>query len=406
MSSASPADPAGASGPTLFRAAAVHTGDRVLRPGWLVVSDSTVVAVGEGAPDPRWDAAEQVDLGESTVVPGFVDLHCHGGGGAAFGAAEDAASMVDDARRVAATHRSHGTTTLVASLVTAPLEQLRAAVLALAPLVDDGELAGVHLEGPWLSPLHRGAHAPELLREPTPDDLDLLLGAHPGAVAVVTIAPELPGGLDAVRRVVELGAVAAIGHTDADAATAVAAVGAGVTLATHLFNAMPPVHHRAPGPVLALLEDERVTVELIADGVHLHPLTLQHAARSAGPGRTALVTDAMAATGVDDGEYLLGSLVVDVVDGVARLRGDGAIAGSTLTLDRALRGAVAAGVPFEDALAALTTTPARVLGRTDVGALEPGARADLVVLDESLVVVAVVHGGRSVPVRDPQAARP
>ena len=406
MSSAAPADPASTSGPTLYRAAAVHTGDHVLRPGWLVVSDGAVAAVGEGAPDPRWDAAEQVDLGARTVVPGFVDLHCHGGGGSAFGAAEDAASMVDDARRVAATHRSHGTTTLVASLVTAPLEQLRAAVLALAPLVDGGELAGVHLEGPWLSPLHRGAHAPELLREPTPDDLDLLLGAHPGAVAVVTIAPELPGGLDAVRRVVELGAVAAVGHTDADAATALAAVDAGATLATHLFNAMPPVHHRAPGPVLALLEDERVAVELIADGVHLHPLTLQHAARSAGPGRTALVTDAMAATGVDDGEYLLGSLVVDVVDGVARLRGDGAIAGSTLTLDRALRGAVAAGVPFEDALAALTTTPARVLGRTDVGVLEPGARADLVVLDESLAVVAVVHGGRSVPVGTAVAARP
>ena len=401
MSSAPPAVPAGAPGPTVYRAAVVHTGHRSLEPGWVAVVDGSVAAVGAGSPDAAWAAAEHVDLGGLTVVPGFVDLHCHGGGGAAFGAGVDAETVVRDARVVAATHRAHGTTTLVASLVTAPLEQLHASVLALAPLVEGGELAGVHLEGPWLSPLHRGAHAPALLREPLLDDVDLLLGARPGVVAVVTIAPELPGGLEAVRRIVEHGAVAAIGHTDADAATAVAAVDAGATLATHLFNAMPPVHHRAPGPVLALLEDHRVTVELIADGVHLHPLTIQHAARSAGPRRTALVTDAMAATGVADGEYLLGTLVVDVLDGVARVRDDGAIAGSTLTLDRALQGAVAAGVSFEDAVAALTATPARVLGRTDVGTLEPGARADLVVLDEALAVVAVVQDGRSVEVAAP-----
>lgn len=362
----------------------VHTGQRVLVDGWLAVENGLVAAVGEGDVPAERAHLRQVDAAGHRVVPGFVDIHSHGGGGAAFGAGD---SLVDDARTVIATHLAHGTTTMIASLVTQSLPTLRTAVEALADLVEAGDLAGIHLEGPWLSPAHRGAHDPQLLRDPAIEDIDFLLGARPGAVKVVTIAPELPGGLDAVRRIVSHGAVAAIGHTDADAATAVASVDAGVTLATHLFNAMLPVHHRVPGPVLALLEDPRVAVELVADGVHLHALTVQHAARAAGAGRTVLVTDAMAATGVSDGEYLLGDLVVDVVDGVARLREGGAIAGSTLTLDAALRFATAvAGVPFEDALAAVTTTPAAVLGRTDVGNLEPGARADVVILDDALTV--------------------
>ena len=369
----------------------VHTGQRILTPGWVAVEDGLVAAVGEGPVPPARSHLAQIDATGHQVVPGFVDIHSHGGGGATFGAG---APIVESARTVIATHLAHGTTTMVASLVTASLPALLAAVEALADLVEAGDLAGIHLEGPWLNPLHRGAHDPLLLRDPTIADVDHLLGARPGAVKIVTLAPELPGGLAAVRRIVSHGAIAAIGHTDADAATAVAAVDAGVTLATHLFNAMPPIHHRTPGPVLALLEDPRVAVELVADGVHLHALTVEHAARSAGAGRTVLVTDAMAATGADDGEYLLGDQVVDVVHRVARLREGGAIAGSTLTLDAALRFAsTVAGVPFERALAACTTTPAAVLGRTDVGNLEPGARADVVVLDEALTVREVFRAG-------------
>lgn len=372
----------------------VHTGQRVLTEGWVAVENGLVAAVGEGEVPSVWTHLPQVDVTGWRVVPGFVDIHSHGGGGAAFGAG---ASIVDDARTVIATHLAHGTTTMMASLVTQSLPTLRAAVETLADLVEAGDLAGIHLEGPWLSPAHRGAHDPALLRDPAIEDIDYLLGARPGAVKMVTIAPELTGGLDAVRRIVSHGAIAAIGHTDADAAMAVASVDAGVTLATHLFNAMLPIHHRVPGPVLALLEDPRVAVELVADGVHLHPLTVEHAARSAGPARTVLVTDAMAAAGVSDGEYLLGDLVVDVVDGVARLREGGSIAGSTLTLDVALRFATTvAGVPFEDALAAATTTPAAVLGRTDVGNLEPGARADVVVLDETVTVREVFRAGQRV----------
>ncbi|NIZ91258.1 N-acetylglucosamine-6-phosphate deacetylase [Kineococcus rubinsiae] len=368
----------------------VRTGRRVLTDGWVLLRDGVVTALGEGAaPAPDRAAAEVVDASGATVVPGFVDLHCHGGGGEQFGGTGEAA--VRSARTVAATHRAHGTTTLVASLVSRPPAELRETVAALADLVGDGVLAGVHLEGPWLSPLHRGAHDPALLQPPAPADVEDLLRAGGGAVRVVTLAPELPGGLDAVRRVAGSGAVAAIGHTDADAELARAAVDAGARLATHLFNAMPPVHHRAPGPVVALLEDERVVVELIADGVHLHPLTVAHAAHSAGPRRTALVTDAMAAAGGADGDYLLGDLHVEVRGGTARLAPGGSIAGSTLTMDRALAFAVhEAGLDLDDALAAATSVPAGLLGRADRGHLEPGATGGAVLLDAELRVLRVL----------------
>lgn len=372
----------------------VHTGSRVLDDGWLALVAGRVAGSGTGPVPERWADLERRDVAGHRVVAGFVDLHCHGGAGVGF----DESSAQEDVLRAIRLHRSHGTTTLVGSLTTAAVPALGAAVGGLADLVADGELAGVHLEGPWLSPHHRGAHDPRFLVDPVPADIDTLLSS--GVVRVVTLAPELPGGLDAVRRVVGHGAVAAVGHTGADAATTTAAVDAGARLATHLFNAMAPVHHRAPGPVLALLEDERVVVELIADGVHLHPLTLAHAVRTAGPGRVALVTDAIAAAGMPDGEYALGGLAVDVIDRVARLRDpsrNGAIAGSTLTLDLALRYATdVAGLPFAVALAAVTSTPASVLGLADAGHLEEGARADVVVLDPRGVVRAVWRGGQEV----------
>ncbi|WP_432564085.1 N-acetylglucosamine-6-phosphate deacetylase [Kineococcus sp. SYSU DK003] len=362
---------------TTLARGAVHTGSRIVPDGWVLLRGGEVVQVGTG---PAPDADETVD--GAHVVPGFVDVHCHGGGGVSFG------SSPEDAVEVAATHRAHGTTTLVASLVTRPVDELARTIDAYADLVADGVLAGLHLEGPWLSPDHRGAHDPSLLIDPEPADLDRLLGS--GTVRMVTIAPELPGGLAAVQRIRDAGVVASIGHTGADADLARRAVDAGVSWATHLFNAMPPLHHRDPGPVGALLEDDRVTVELIADGVHLHPLTLSLAAHRAR-GRFALVTDAMAATGSADGRYRLGDLDVDVVEGVARLAGGGSIAGSTLTLDRALRYAVTvAGLEFADVLAALTTTPARLLGRTDVGHLEPGARGGAVVLADDLSLLHVL----------------
>jgi len=264
----------------------------------------------------------------------------------------------------------------------------------LADVADDGLLAGIHLEGPWLSASHAGAHDPALLADATPAAVDALVTAGRGHVRMVTLAPERPGGLDAVRRLAAAGVAAAIGHTDATYDQARAALDAGATLGTHLFNAMRGLHHREPGPVAALLEHPDAFVELVADGVHVHPAALRLAA-DAKPHRVVLVTDAMAAAAAADGSYRLGRLVVEVIDGVARLAGSGAIAGSTLTMAAAVRHAVReVGLPLEDAVHAATAAPAAMLGLDRVGALLPGHRADLVVLDDDLEVTRVLHRGR------------
>ncbi|WP_210438632.1 N-acetylglucosamine-6-phosphate deacetylase [Nocardioides xinjiangensis] len=370
----------------IVSAAQVVTPARILAPGWLHLRGERIVEVGEGAP-PR---ASDVDLGDVTVSPGFIDLHVHGGGGASFDSGKaDAAEVVAD------THLRHGTTSMAASLVTDTPARMAAALRELAPLVDDGRLAGIHLEGPWLSPQRSGAHQPGSLADPEPGAIESLLAAGDGAVRMVTLAPELPGGVDAVRRLEAAGVVVAVGHTDATYAETRAALDAGARLGTHLFNAMRPLHHRDPGPVGALL-DAPVDVELIADGVHLHPAVLR-TVFAAKPGRCILVTDAMAAAGAPDGDYRLGPMAIEVREGVARLAsegGTGAIAGSTLTMDAAVRFAVrTAGLPLLDVVHAASTAPAAAWGLADVGALEAGRRADLVVLDDALEVVRVMRAG-------------
>jgi len=348
------------------------------------VDGDRIAGVGAGRPAPE---AVAVDLGDAVLAPGFVDLHTHGGGGAAY---TDGAQAAETAR---STHLAHGTTSTMASLVTDTVDRLVEQVRALAPLVEQGELIGVHLEGPWLAERYRGAHDPALLRPPTPADVDRLLEAGP--IAMVTIAPELPGGLDAVRRLAEAGVLVAIGHSDATYAQALEAFAAGARVVTHLHNAHRPLHHREPGPAQAAIDTPGVVLELIADGVHVHPAVVADALRTRA-GRVALVTDAMAAAGAGDGDYLLGPLTAVVRDGVARIGGpDGPIAGSTLTLDRALRYAVhTAGVPLDVALDALTRVPADVLGRADLGRIAAGARADLVVLSPELQVTRVLRAGR------------
>jgi N-acetylglucosamine-6-phosphate deacetylase len=368
--------------------AALVTPDGVVDDGWIEVDPETgrIVALGAGAPPRPADTS----LDGGWVVPGFVDMHTHGGGGATVVGADP-----DHVATFAATHRRHGTTSLVASLVSGHEEALGRDVRVLADLVDDGLIAGIHLEGPWISPERKGAHDPQALRAPEPAMVERLLAAGHGTVRMVTLAPELDHGLDAVRSVVAGGAVAAVGHTDADYDITRSAIDAGATVATHLFNAMAPIHHRMPGPIVALLEDERVTVELILDGVHLHPAIAHHAYTVAGGSRVALVTDAMSAAGFGDGDYLLGDLAVEVRAGVARLVSDGAIAGSTLTMDAAFRFAVTrAGFTVPDAVLAASTTPATLLGIADrTGALSAGLAADLVVLDDAFALVAVMSRG-------------
>jgi N-acetylglucosamine-6-phosphate deacetylase len=358
-----------------------------VEPGWVQTDGDRLTGAGGGRPPTV--AGRHL---EGTLLPGFVDAHAHGGGGAAFTSGDPA-----DAATVLAAHRAHGTTSMVASLVTDTLDRLERSVRALAPLVRGGGLAGIHLEGPWLSGGLCGAHDPALLRAPDPAEVSRLLDAGEGTVRMVTLAPELDGGLASVALLAERGVLAALGHSDATYAQASQALDAGVSVATHLFNAMRPIHHREPGPVPALVQDPRASIELIADGIHLHPEVLRWAATTAAH-RFVLVTDAMGAAGAGDGDYVLGPAAVRVRDGVARLASNGAIAGSTLTMDRAVRYAVqTAGLAFDAVVEAATATPARLLGLTNVGALEPGRRADLVHLDGDLGVVAVMRAGTWLP---------
>ncbi|MEU4016637.1 N-acetylglucosamine-6-phosphate deacetylase [Microbacterium sp. NPDC028030] len=358
--------------------------------GWIRIERGIVTARGTGS---TWEPADDVVdaaavAGPGAVLtPGFIDIHGHGGAGASF---DDGVEAIRTAREL---HRAHGTTRAVVSLVTAPLDELVRNVATIADLTDtDADILGSHLEGPFLDPGHHGAHEPSLLRHPDPADVERLLEAGRGTVRQVTIAPELPGGLEAIRRIVAAGAAAAVGHTDADAEMAVAAFEAGASILTHAFNAMPGIHHRAPGPVLAAAADHRVVLEAIADDVHLDPHVVK-LVFDAAPGRVALITDAMAAAGTADGHYDLGAVSVTVEAGVARADDTGSIAGSTLTQDVALQRAVAAGVPLAEGVRALTETPARAIGReATLGSLRPGMMGDAVLLDAELRIARVWSG--------------
>lgn len=366
----------------------VLTGARVVLPGG-VVDDGRVCVEGTKIVAATAESAETLDLTGHWLVPGFVDIHNHGGGGASF------SGTPDDIMKAVRTHRLHGTTTLVASTVTDETDLLATQAGLLSELAEQGEIAGIHFEGPFISPCRKGAHSEALLRDPDPAEVRKLIDAARGKAKMVTLATELPGGIDSVRLLAEHGVIAAIGHTDATYEQTVEAIDAGATVATHLFNAMPALGHRAPGPIAALLEDERVTVELINDGTHLHPAALELAFHRAGADRVAFITDAMDAAGIGDGRYMLGPLEVEVSEGVARLVEGGSIAGSTLTLDRAFKRAVTVDrLSVEDAVQALSVNPARLLGLSDrIGSLEPGKDADLLVLDADFDLKGVMRRG-------------
>ncbi|MFE2512570.1 N-acetylglucosamine-6-phosphate deacetylase [Streptomyces naganishii] len=366
----------------------VLAGARVVLPTGIVDGGRVSVEgtrIARSAPE----GAEILDVSGHWLVPGFVDMHNHGGGGASF------SGSADDVLTAVRAHRAHGTTTVVASTVTDDMGVLAKQAGLLSELAEQGDIAGIHFEGPFISPCRKGAHSESLLRDPDPAEVRKLIEAARGRAKMMTLAAELPGGIDSVRLLADHGVIAAIGHTDATYEQTVRAIDAGATVATHLFNAMPVLGHRSPGPIAALLEDERITVELINDGVHLHQAALELAFHHAGAARVAFITDAMDAAGSGDGRYMLGPLEVEVADGVARLVEGGSIAGSTLTLDRAFQRAVTVdGLRVEDAVAALSANPARLLGLDDrVGSLEPGKDADLVLLDEDFGLRGVMRHG-------------
>lgn len=406
----------GLSGAALVRGGVV-TPTAVIDDGVVAVRDGRVAWVGEAADVPAGRRPPAPPAG-TLVLPGLVDLHCHGGGGAGF----PDATTVDEVRRAADEHLRHGTTTLVASLVTAPRRLLLERVALLADAVDAGLVAGIHLEGPFLSRARCGAQHPDDMLAGDADLVRQLAAAARGHLLTMTVAPEVPGvadgGDDVLAALVEVGALPSVGHTDASAeqvdgavtrtfdllATEQRARGARST-ATHLFNGMRPLHHRDPGPVAACLAAAargELVVELVADGTHLAPATVRAVLDLVGPDAAVLVTDAMAAAGMADGDYRLGPVAVRVSDGVARVLEDagdgpaqvGAIAGGTAHLLDVVRATVAAGVPLVAAVRAASATPAQVIGRHDVGAVLVGRRADLVVVTADLRPVRVARAGQ------------
>jgi len=373
---------------TLLSGARVVTPDGVVDPGWVQLSGRHIVAVGGGRPP-----ASGVDLGGGWLLPGFVDLHCHGG---ARGGIDDSAAGLATA---VALHRAHGTTRQLASVVTGSIEKMSAIAGWIADAVAAGPSAaghvvGIHFEGPFISADRCGAQDPHQIIDPDPALLKRLLDAGRGTTRMITIAPERPGGIELIEQAAAAGVIPAIGHTDTGYVDALAGIDAGARVITHAFNGMRGLHHRDPGTIGAALDRPQVVCEVINDGMHLHDSVGRLLARLF-PGRFALITDAMAAAGAEDGDYVLGGQRVTVSGGKAVLAGGNSIAGSTLTMDVAVARAVHdLGLPIEVAAYAAATTPARVLGGTEeFGSIAAGLEADLVVLDDALVVQRVMAQG-------------
>lgn len=378
-------------------AARVATPTVLHEPGWVVIDGATIVDVGSGAPP---DGVTVVDLGDRTLTPGFVDVHVHGGDGAQVNG-EIADEVTEAVGEMARFHAQHGTTALVATTVSDTRARLLQAVTGVARAVGTfpggAHVLGTHLEGPWISPNRRGAHDDSYLRPPDPAELRDLLDASQGTLRMVTLAPELPGAEETIELLTSAGVIASVGHTDADLETTRRAIHRGARHVTHLFNAMPGIHHREPGPVVAALGDPGVSVEIVADGHHVHPDVLGLVGRLI-PDRLVAVTDAGAATGLEPGSHHLGDREVDVHDGRVTLADDpSTLAGSVLTLDRAV-GVLTrhAGLPLTTALTAATRSPARVVGAATKGELRAGADADLVVLGPDLAAAATMVEGRVV----------
>ncbi|MFT8704322.1 MAG: N-acetylglucosamine-6-phosphate deacetylase [Bifidobacterium sp.] len=359
---------------------------------WLVSADGKIVATGSNDDDfdRAWaavsaqsDAAQVVvDAHGAILTPGYIDIHSHGAWERSF---DDGLEGIAIAR---AGHAIHGTTRQVLSLITNPLDVMCNNLNAVAKVCEERpDCIGAHLEGPFLALSRKGAHDPACLRDPEPQYVDRLLEASNGCIRQITIAPELPHGIEAIRRFSQAGVIPAIGHCDADYETTRRGVDAGARILTHVFNAMNGIHHRKPGPIPAILEDPRVQVELINDGFHVQNPVVKLAFALFGR-RIALITDSMAATGCPDGAYTLGKLDVTVEGGHARLVSNGAIAGSTLTLEESVRrGVEELGLSAVDVVAAATEGPAHALGidrpnaitQYPLGFLAPGYAADCII---------------------------
>lgn len=359
----------------------------------LLIEDGVVAELASRASRPL-PKCRTVDFGDAVLAPGLVDIHIHGGAGHDVMAADHAALPAIE-RFLA----SHGVTSYLPTTVTAAIDATLAALNRLADRIESAtdhsgaRPAGIHLEGPFISHARRGVHPSEHLLAPSPEIFERLWQAARGHIQVITIAPELNGALEVVAGATRRGVCVSIGHSDADYTTARTAVDAGARHATHTFNAMRPMGHRDPGIVGEVLSDPRLSADIIADGVHVHPAVVSLFLRAKGPDGAVLITDATAATGMPEGRYRLGSFEIEVKDG--RCLADGVLAGSVLTLDQAVRNVMAfAGWRLQASIQAATLNPARTAGISDVGLLAPGSRADIVVMSPDGEVRNTIVGGK------------
>ncbi|MBV7364058.1 N-acetylglucosamine-6-phosphate deacetylase [Actinomycetaceae bacterium TAE3-ERU4] len=387
----------------------VVTADNVLEDGVVVFSAGKVDYVGL-ANDCQEDlsGAEKVD---GYVLPGFVDVHCHGGGGASF---PDATTR-EELQTAIMEHRRHGTTSLVGSCVTAAPEVLKQRAELMAQACDEGELAGIHYEGPFVSQARCGAQDPRFIIDPDPELTKELVAAGRGHVKTMTIAPEKPNikGDDGVSAaLINNGALPSYGHTDSDPDSVREALSdarrllakaenplSGRATVTHLFNGMRPLHHRDPGPIAECLSDAArggVVLEMIADGIHLHPSIIRDVYETVGRENIVFVTDAMAAAGMADGSYVLGPQAVTVKDGVARLAEGDSIAGGTSHLLDQVKLLTNYGLPLVDVVYCASEQGARILGDASIGALAVGKRANLVCVSNDFEPLAVYRNGELV----------
>ncbi len=360
--------------------------------GRIFESNHTVLTVengkitGFGGPE----TGEVLDFGEHMVLPGFIDVHTHGAVGV------DTMDATDEAMQKMKKHMAdHGVTAFLPTTVTMPMEALCAAIrVAKANAKGEGaEILGVHLEGPYFSPKVAGAQNPAYLKIPDTADIDMILDAVPGFVRIMSLAPELEGAPEAVMHLTKRGVVAAMGHTAADYETAMTAISYGVTEATHLYNCMTPLAHRAPGVVGAALEAPSVYAEIICDGVHVSTAAAKIAIRAKGSEKVILISDSMRAAGMPDGEYDLGGQRMTVVGGVARTE-NGNLAGSTSNVLDCFRNVVKWGISLPDAVHMASTNPAASIGAESKGKIRVGADADLIVLNAQLELVATIIGGK------------
>ena len=347
---------------------------------WVEVEENVIVSIHEGN-------SVHVDRHvEGVLIPGFIDIHCHGGGGNYFSATSD-----EEIRNVINTHRVHGTTTIFASLVTEPLDELKNQIGRLVPFAQRGDIAGIHLEGPYLAHSRCGAHDPTLLRTPRLSEFEELVSAGQGFIKMVTIAPELEGAIGAIEYLVANKIIAAIGHSAADYDLALRGVEAGATVITHFPNAVSKLDDSGHTLAQLAMSDSRLTLELILDGNHVKNEEVSRIYNQASA-RIALITDAMAAAGSSDGHYLVGALPVTVEDSVARLDSNGALAGSTLTMDSAFFNMMTDhGYSLPEAVAASSTIAARTAGLHDRGELSVGKRADLLEVNLADRLVSIIE---------------